>query len=69
MVVPRGALLEALRRVSVVSSERTLEVKFQLSEGALEISTDNPSVGEGSELIDIGYEGEELEIEVTVTAR
>jgi DNA polymerase-3 subunit beta len=62
VVVPRGALLEALRRVSVVSSERTLGVKFQLSEGALQISTDNPSVGEGSEVIDIGYEGEELEI-------
>jgi DNA polymerase-3 subunit beta len=62
VVVPRAALLEALRRVSVVSSERTLGVKFQLSEGALEISTDNPSVGEGSELIDIGYEGEELVI-------
>jgi DNA polymerase-3 subunit beta len=62
IVVPRPALLEALRRVSVVSSERTLGVKFQLSEGALEISTDNPSVGEGSELIDLGYEGEELVI-------
>lgn len=62
IIVPRVALLEALRRVSVVSSERTLGVKFALSEGALEISTDNPSVGEGSELIDIGYEGYDLVI-------
>jgi DNA polymerase-3 subunit beta len=62
VVVSRTALLEALRRVSVVSSERTLGVKFQLSEGALEISTDNPSVGEGTETIDIGYDGEELAI-------
>lgn len=62
VVVPRLSLLEALRRVSVVSSERTLGVRFQLSEGALEISTDNPSVGEGSEVIDLGYEGDELVI-------
>jgi DNA polymerase-3 subunit beta len=62
VVVSRVPLLEALRRVSVVSSERTLGVKFQLSEGALEISTDNPAVGEGSELIDVGYEGEDLAI-------
>lgn len=62
VVTSRGALLEALRRVSVVSSERTLGVKFALSEGVLEISTDNPSVGEGSEAVDVSYEGEELEI-------
>jgi DNA polymerase-3 subunit beta len=62
VIVPRVALLEALKRVSVVSSERTLGVKFSLSEGSLEISTDNPSVGEGSEIIDVGYDGEELVI-------
>ena len=62
VIIPRVALLEALKRVSVVSSERTLGVKFSLSEGSLEISTDNPSVGEGSEIIDVGYDGEELVI-------
>jgi DNA polymerase-3 subunit beta len=62
LVASRGALLEALRRVSVVSAERTLGVKLSLSEGALEVSTDNPSVGESSELVDVSYEGAALEI-------
>lgn len=62
VMVPRVALLEALRRVSVVSSERTLGVRFQLGEGALDISTDNPAVGEGSELVDIDYDDEEVVI-------
>jgi DNA polymerase-3 subunit beta len=62
VVVGRGPFLEALRRVSIVSSDRTLGVKFVLSEGSLEIVTNNPSVGEGSEQLDASYEGEDLEI-------
>jgi DNA polymerase-3 subunit beta len=62
VVISRAPFLEALRRVSIVSSDRTLGVKFVLSEGSLEIVTNNPSVGEGSEQIDANYEGEELEI-------
>ncbi len=62
VIVPRQAFLEALKRVSVVSSERTLGVKLQLSEGAIAISTDNPAVGEGQETVDVAYDGEPVEI-------
>jgi DNA polymerase-3 subunit beta len=62
VIISRVPFLEALRRVSIVSSDRTLGVKFVLSEGSLEIVTNNPSVGEGSEQIDANYEGDELEI-------
>ena len=62
VVASRAAVLEAMRRVSVVSAERTLGVKISLSEGALEVSTDNPAVGESSEIVDVAYEGPELVI-------
>jgi DNA polymerase-3 subunit beta len=62
VILSRALFLEALRRVSIVSSDRTLGVKFSLSEGCLEIITNNPSVGEGSEQLDVNYEGEELTI-------
>ncbi len=62
IIVSRGKILDALKRVSVVSSDRTLGVKFQLTEGAVEISTDNPSIGEGSEIVDVNYDGEAMEI-------
>jgi DNA polymerase-3 subunit beta len=62
VLIDRGKFLDALRRVSVVSSDRTLGVKFELSEGALEIVTSNPSVGEGKEQLDVAYDGEELGI-------
>jgi DNA polymerase-3 subunit beta len=62
VIATRLNLLEALKRVSVLSSERTVGVKLQLSEGALAVTTDNPSVGEGQEIIDVAYEGGEVEI-------
>ncbi|MDD5307165.1 MAG: DNA polymerase III subunit beta [Deltaproteobacteria bacterium] len=57
VVAPRMGLLEGLRRVSVVSSERTLGVRFQFSEGQIEIVSDNPSVGQGTEVLDVAYNG------------
>ena len=62
VIVSRGLLLDAMKRVSVVSAERTLGVKFSLSSGAIDIQTDNPSVGQGSEKIDTDYDGDELSI-------
>ena len=55
-------LLAALRRVSIVSSERTRGVKLQLDTGKLEISSINPDVGEASEEIAVDYEGRAFSI-------
>jgi DNA polymerase-3 subunit beta len=62
VILPRLSFLDALRRVSVLSSERTLGVKLQLAEGVIAISTDNPAVGEGQENIDVAYDGAAIEI-------
>jgi DNA polymerase-3 subunit beta len=57
MLVSAAALLAALRRVSIVSSERTRGVKLQLDNGKLEISSINPDVGEASEEVTVDYDG------------
>ena len=62
VVLSRQPLLDALRRVTVVSEEKTLGVRFELTDGALEIDTNNPAVGQGSEQLDVAYEGDELVI-------
>jgi len=62
VIVHRQTLLEALRRVSVLSSEKTLSVKVKLSAGSIAVSTDSPAVGEGRENVDVSYDGEEIEI-------
>jgi DNA polymerase-3 subunit beta len=47
----------ALRRVSIVSSERTRGVKIEVTPDKLELSSINPDVGEGVEEVEIEYEG------------
>jgi DNA polymerase-3 subunit beta len=55
--VPNARLAAALRRVSIVSSERTKGVKLQFHDHRLEISSINPDVGEASEEIEVDYDG------------
>jgi DNA polymerase-3 subunit beta len=55
-----GPLLAALRRVSIVSSERTRGVKLVVDRQRLELSSINPDVGEANEEIEIEYDGAPL---------
>jgi DNA polymerase-3 subunit beta len=55
-------LLAALRRVSVVSSERTRGVKLDLDGGRLEVSSMNPDLGEASEELSVEYDSEPFKI-------
>ncbi len=60
--VDAASLLAGLRRVSIVSSERTKGVKFELSKGKMELSTINPDVGEGSEDVEVDYGGSTVSV-------
>lgn len=62
MLLTAEELLAALRRVSVVSSERTRGVKLQLSGERLEISSVNPDLGEATEELSVEYDGEPFTI-------
>ena len=55
--IDAASLHAALRRVSVVSSERTRGVRLQLESQKLELSTINPDVGEAAEELEIDYDG------------
>ncbi len=58
----RDELLQSLRRVSILSSERVRGVRVALSPGSVTISANNPDMGEASEDLEAGYEGDELEV-------
>src|ERR1043166_3054324 len=62
LVVGVEPLLAALRRVSIVSSERTRGVKLQMAPGQLEVSSINPDVGEATDEIAVEYEGDPMSI-------
>jgi DNA polymerase-3 subunit beta len=55
-------LLQALRRVSILSSERYKGVKMEFSDGKVSISANNPDLGEATEEIEAEYKGKSLSI-------
>src|SRR5882724_1366398 len=58
----RDDFLAALRRISLLSSERSHGVKLHLERGKLELSASNPDQGEASEELDVQYTGDPLTI-------
>jgi len=62
VTIPTDDLSHALRRVALLSSERSRAIKFELGDHKLSISSSNPDLGEASEELDIDYDGEALSI-------
>ena len=62
IVAARGALVEALRRISLVANDKSGGVQLILEPGTLRVQSQNPEVGEGSEEVEVDYAGEELRI-------
>jgi DNA polymerase-3 subunit beta len=60
LVLPRGALMSALRRVSVMAEERNKPVKLLLRSGSLTLSAASHDLGEAEESLPVAYTGEEL---------
>ena len=52
----RDRLMSAIKRVALLSSERSRVVKLQIDAGKVEISSSSPEVGEASEVLSVEYE-------------
>ena len=61
-VAPRLALLEALRRISIMSSDKTWGVRIALGKGTLTVTSDNPDLGEAHEVLEVSYDGEAITV-------
>src|SRR4051794_16010917 len=57
LVVGRDVLLEAMRRVSIMASDKTWGIRLALDKGALSIEADNPDLGNAREKIEVDYKG------------
>ena len=64
---PRAELLQSLKRVSVVTNDRSRGVKFSVSPGNLEISANNPDLGEAKEEMVVQYKGSTFSIGFNAT--
>jgi DNA polymerase-3 subunit beta len=60
--VPRAALADALRAVSIAASERTGGVKLAVTQGTMRISTESADTGEGFDEVPIDYAGPAMTI-------
>lgn len=60
--INREDLLRALRRVSIMSRERSNAVKVDLSTGALAVSSSNPDLGEARDEVSVDYKGEDISL-------
>ena len=54
--------LHALRRMIILSSEKSRGVKMNFKNNLLEVSSSNPELGDAREEMDIEYQGPELSV-------
>jgi DNA polymerase-3 subunit beta len=62
ITVGREVLQNAIRRVSILSSERGRAVRLSLADGRLELSASSPDLGEAKESLPVDYDGQAVEI-------
>jgi DNA polymerase-3 subunit beta len=58
--LPTKEIAAIVKRISLLSNERSKAIKLRITQGKLEVSSNNPELGEAQEEIDIDYQGEEL---------
>lgn len=59
---PRDELLSALRRILILTTERSRGIKLQFEKDKIEVSVNTPDLGEGTEEIAASYAGDGLSI-------
>jgi DNA polymerase-3 subunit beta len=63
VTVDRPRLLDTLKRMSLLSSDRsTNAVRLELQEGSLKVTSQNPDLGDAKEEIPVTYQGQPLQI-------
>jgi len=62
VVIEREALLSALRRVSVVTTDKSNATRLTFSANQLTITINTPDVGEGRDTVPVKYAGKEISI-------
>lgn len=58
----REEITDAVRRVSLLSTERSRGIKFNIEKNQTRLFSSNPEIGEARDRVEMEYDGEELEI-------
>jgi len=60
--VGKEEFTQAIRRVSLLSTERSRGVKFSIGKDSLRLFSSNPEIGEARDDLEVDYKGAELEV-------
>ena len=60
--IEKKAFASAVRRMAVVASDQTHRIRLRFEPGRLHLTVLTPDLGEGYDEMEVGYDGEELEI-------
>jgi DNA polymerase-3 subunit beta len=58
----RDRLTNAVRRVALLSNERSRAVKFQIEQGKVDVTSSSPELGEAHEMLPVEYSGGPMQI-------
>jgi DNA polymerase III subunit beta len=62
VTVNREEIASAIKRVAILSDERSRTVKLMLANGSMEITASHSDLGEAHETLEVDYEKEDLEV-------
>ncbi len=62
LVFPREEITDAIRRVSLLSTERSKGIKLKLEKNKVELFSSNPELGEARDQVETEYDGDKFEI-------
>jgi len=61
-IIDKKLLESAVRRMAVVASDQTHRIRMKFEPGRVHLNVLTPDLGEGHDELEVGYEGEEIEI-------
>lgn len=62
LVVDKPTLLNAIRRIKIMSNEKSHGIRFHFKNNELVIAANNPGLGKAQERVDVQYDGKEMEM-------
>lgn len=62
IIVHRASFAKAVRRVAVMSKEKTNALKMDIAEDLISVSSSNPDIGDAKDEITVEYKGENLSL-------
>jgi DNA polymerase-3 subunit beta len=62
LTVDKNQMINAVRRIKILSNKKTNGIKFKAKDDSLELSSNHVSLGSAREMVNANYSGEEVEI-------